>query len=93
MRIDVQLKQTIISTAAVGAAFGTVFALVTLAFAATVGPRMARVPGQGLDWSDVPEVLGAFLVPVIFCVSVFGVFPWAIQQTIVWFARRREGGA
>ena len=93
MRIDTQFKQTLISTAAVGAAFGLVFALVTLSFAATVGPRMARTPGHGLDLADVPHILTAFFVPVIFSIVVFGLLPGSIQRGMVWLAKRRSGGA
>jgi hypothetical protein len=93
MRIDTQFKQTLIGTAAVGATFGLIFALVTLAFAATVGPRMARVPGHGLTLGDVPSILAAFFVPVVLCIVVFAVLPWSIQQGLVWLAKRRTGGA
>lgn len=88
MRIDPQLKQTIISTGAVGSFVGVLFALASIAFYSEQGRAISLGYGP-VHWTVYAgHAVVAFLASVVGCILVFGLLPAALQGSISYLARR-----
>ena len=88
-----QLKQTIISTGAVGAFFGLLFALASAAFYSEQGRAIALGYGP-VPWTTYAgHAAVAFIVSVAGCILVFGLLPMALQYVFAWLARLWTGRA
>lgn len=93
MVISKQLRQTIISTAAVGGCIGLVLLAVSISFYFNQGRNVALGYGR-VHWIVyVGQGAFLFLASIVFCVLVFGLFPAAIQHFLLRFARNRDGRA
>jgi len=83
-----QFRQTLISTGAIGALFGSLPVLALLAFRNDYGhaPRATRsLFALGLDLCLL------FFGSVTFCIFFFGVLPMALHYAFVWTMRRWTG--
>ena len=88
-----QLRQTIISTGAVGAFFGLLFALASVAFYSEQGRAIALGYGP-VPWTTYAEhAAAAFVISVIGCILVFGLLPMALQYVFAWLVRLWTGRA
>ena len=85
-----QLKQTIISTGAVGAVFGALPTLGLIAFRSDYGATSAQARPLVLQALDLGFV---FFGSIAFCIAVFGLLPMALQYAFVWLVRRWTGRA
>ncbi len=83
-----QVRQTIISTASVGA----IFAFLSYIFAFYA--FRSDYPNQKLSLiSEAGEFAIYFIICVLFCVFVFGLLPMAIQNCFIWLVRRWKSRA
>ena len=85
-----QFRQTIVSTGCVGALFGILPALASLAIRSE---RVHAGPGPIFTVAAVTDFAAMFAGSVIFCIVVFGLVPMAVQHGFVWFVRRWSGRA
>lgn len=93
MAISKQLRQTIISTGAVGGCIGLVLLAVSISFYFNQGRHVA-LGYERVHWIVyVGQGVLLFLASIAFCVLVFGLFPAAIQHLLVRLARNRDGRA
>ena len=93
MAISKQLKQTIISTGAVGGCIGLVLFAASISFYFNQGRHIA-LGYERVHWIVyMAQGVILFLASVAFCVVVFGLFPAAIQHFLVRLARNRNGRA
>ena len=85
-----QLRQTIISTGAVGAVFGILPVLGTLAWRS----EYSRNPSPSPSFLSLAFDLGlVFVASVAFCILFFGLLPMMVQHGFAWVARRWTGRA
>ena len=83
-----QVRQTIISTASVGA----IFAFISYIFAFYA--FRSDYPNQKLSLiSEVGDFAIYFIICVLFCIFAFGLFPMAIQNCFIWLAHRWKSRA
>lgn len=86
MRIDSQLKQTIICTGAVGAFFGFLFAVASIAFYSEQGRAISLGYGP-VHWTVYAgQAALAFSASVVGCILFFGLIPTALQHLFVYVA-------
>ncbi len=92
--IDTQLKQTVISTGAVGACFSAVAAIGLLLV--TPGSN-ARLVAQGLEphhWSDTAfKIAAVSLTLTLGSIVIFGLLPRAIGRLISYLLKASRNNA
>ena len=84
-----QLRQTIISTGAIGALLGVLPVLASLAFR---GYSRFPAPPRSLI-SQIFDLGLVIVASVCFCIFFFGLLPMAFQHGFVWLVRRWTGRA
>ncbi len=88
-----QLKQTIISTGAVGAFFGVLFAIASVGFYSEQGRAIAGGYGP-VPWTTYAgHAAVAFVISIVGCIVLFGLLPMALQYAFAWLVRLWTGRA
>jgi hypothetical protein len=93
-RISLQLKQTIISTGAVGGCFGAIAVIAMLLVWPGSTARIVAQGGAPLHWSEFALQLGeVFLTITLGSIILFGLLPAAIGRLLGSLVRRFRGDA